>query len=90
MKKTLFTLLSVFVCFVFLSCSKDENNTSEEENFPKIIGTWESGNYFVSFGNDGFYSAYIGDEFIDSGDYDLSMNTVPCSNHYFNRKPYTR
>lgn len=91
MKKILFILPVLVALFVFTSCSKDDDTQKEEtenENLPSpsIVGTWKNGNYFVSFGEDGFCSAYIADEFIDSGDYKQSEDEVSCSNNYFNRK----
>lgn len=89
MKKILYLLVMVLP-LVFTSCSSDDDIQKEEtgnENLSSsIIGTWKSGNYFVSFGEDGFYSAYIAEEFIDSGDYKQVENEVSCSNNYFNRK----
>lgn len=92
MKKMLFMLPMLAVLFIISSCSKDDELQKDEiENnddlsSPSIIGTWEDGNYFVSFGEDGFYSAYIADEFIDSGDYDQTENEISCLNNYFNRE----
>lgn len=93
MKKMLFMLpMLAALFFVITSCSKDDELQKEEtENnddlsLPSIIGTWVYGNYFVSFGEDGFYSAYIADEFIDSGDYNQTGNFISCLNNYFNRE----
>lgn len=77
--------------FVFTACSSDDDIQKEETGneglqSSSIIGTWKNGNYFVSFGEDGFYSAYIADAFIDSGDYKRVEDKVSCSNNYFNRK----
>ena len=91
MKRILF-LMAMLPIFFFKSCSNEneipKDGETENENPPlsSIVGTWESGNYFVSFGEDKFYSAYIADEFIDSGDYKQTENEVSCSNNYFNRK----
>ena len=94
MKKILFMLPMFVALFVLASCSKDYETLEEKEEeienenlpSPSIIGTWENGNYFVSFGEDGFYSAYIADKFIDSGDYNQIEDKISCSNNYFNRK----
>lgn len=88
MKKLLFFALAFLPIFVLQSCSdsnKDEPE-SEGESTLSIIGVWESGNHFISFGSDGFYAAYIADEFIDSGSYVQSKDVVSCQNTYFNRK----
>ena len=82
----LFMLPMLAVLFIISSCSKDEIENNDDLSSPSIIGTWEDGNYFVSFGEDGFYSAYIADEFIDSGDYDQTENEISCLNNYFNRE----
>lgn len=87
MKRNLLFLLIGVVCFLFSSCSNNDNDTSEEDDdLPSIVGTWENGNYFVSFNDNGFYSAYIADGFIDSGDYEQSESVISCENPYFNRK----
>lgn len=72
---------------VFFSCSSDDDNNNDNNDKPQsVIGVWENGNNLVSFNSDGFYSAYIADEFIDSGDYIYSESVVSCENTYFSRK----
>lgn len=90
MRRFIFLLVIMLSVVTIVSCSESddkthdgEQNTEEQES---IIGTWKDGNYFVSFGKDGFYSAYIAAEFIDSGDWEKKENTVSCLNHYFNRE----
>lgn len=61
----------------FTACSSDETQDEQQEiNETKydeeIIGVWSDGKYFVSFGSDGYYSAYIADDFIDCGKYTIS------------------
>lgn len=88
MKKILFLMPMLAALFVFSGCSSDKNQEEiDDGNIKKelLIGTWESGNYFVSFNKDDYYSAYIADEFIDSGDYTQDKNVVSCRNSYFNR-----
>nr|DAF41320.1 MAG TPA: Protein involved in gliding motility 9 Secretion System Type.5A [Caudoviricetes sp.] len=95
MKKLLFLL---FGLLIISSCGSEEpistsdkpetdDNINEVNEIKQsdIVGVWEKGNYFISFGNDGFYSAYIADKFIDSGNYTLSKGVVSCNNTYFNR-----
>lgn len=79
--------LSLAVIFALLSCSSsDDDNLPQDINASGITGVWESGNYFISFNNDGFCSAYIADNFIDCGDYIYKDGmTVSCSNTYFSR-----
>lgn len=84
MKKLLLLLLFPFVLF---ACGSDDKDKDEDIDDPKsIVGVWENDNYFVSFNSDGFYSAYIADEFIDSGNYTRSESKVSCENTYFRRK----
>lgn len=87
MKKLFFLLLILPI--TFSSCGSDGDKEDEDPvvNQPKsIVGVWENENYFVSFGSDGFYTAYIADRFIDSGNYIESKDVVSCENAYFNRK----
>ena len=79
MKKLLYLMLA-FV-FVFTACSSDESNIEESTNAntfnpSEIIGVWSDGKYYISFGSDGFYSAYIADDFIDCGIYEIAASTV--------------
>lgn len=76
----------LFILPLFLSCSSSDDPVIPDEKPRSIVGVWENGNNFISFNNDGFYSAYIADNFIDSGDYARVENVVSCHNTYFNRK----
>lgn len=80
MKKTLL-MIQIAVClFGFMACSSsdDDNNIQEMEQVAikqsDLIGVWISGDYFVSFGADGFYSAFLDDHFIDSGKYAIEAD----------------
>lgn len=88
MKKLFLYILILLSIIILQSCARTEDGepgSTSDDTKSLIIGVWESENYVVSFGNDGFYSAYIADEFIDSGDYAQSKNIVSCQNSYFNR-----
>ena len=88
MKKLFLYILILLSIIILQSCARTEDGepgSTSDNTKSLIIGVWESENYVVSFGNDGFYSAYITDEFIDSGDYTQSKNIVSCQNSYFNR-----
>ena len=90
MKKTLLLTFCVLTALSFSSCGSDDeliddNTTENEETKNSIVGVWGSDDYFVSFSDDGFYAAYLSDEFIDSGSYKYEDNTVTCENPYFNR-----
>lgn len=89
MKKILF-LMAMLSTILFTSCSKSENEPTADDDKNSIqqsdiVGVWKNGNYFVSFGSDGFCAAYIVEQFIDSGNYNLSNDVISCSNTYFNR-----
>lgn len=91
MKKLLLMLAMILPMIAFTACSNDGSPIHKEEQqdtdeLKSIVGTWENGKYFVSFGEDGFYSAYIANEFIDSGDYKQLGNKISCLNNYFNRE----
>ena len=80
--------LSLAVIFAMLSCSKDSENVNTPPVATSgITGVWESNDYFISFNDYNFYTAYIDDHFIDCGDYffDDEM-VVSCWNTYFYRK----
>lgn len=85
MKQLLYILFAVTL---FTACSSDDDNGEKPtiEEPKSIIGVWESDNYFISFDDNGFYSAYIADQFIDSGNYTKSESVVSCKNSYFNRQ----
>lgn len=77
--------MAMVLPMVFISCSDDDNNNPPQEESASIIGTWENEDYFVSFGEDGFYCCYLDEDFIDSGNYKRSDNIITCSNMYFKR-----
>lgn len=92
MNKFLLLALAVLMPMWFIGCSDDENidpgkeDETESVEISSIVGTWENDSFFVSFGDDGFYSAYIEDEFIDSGYYGIEGRKVSSFNPYFNRE----
>lgn len=77
MKKTLLMIQMAVCLFGFMACSSsdDDNNIQEMEQVKikqsDLIGVWTSGDFFVSFSSEGFFSAYIADDFIGCGDYSL-------------------
>lgn len=86
MNKILFFFISILtICATSCGSSSDEPN-SQTDIKSKILGTWESGKYILSFNDDGFYSAYIADDFIDSGNYSVIDSKINCNNTYFNRE----
>lgn len=85
MKQSVFLL---FLSVMLFSCSSDnkEEGQKESESF-NLVGVWKSGDYFISFSDEGFYSAYLSDKFIDSGNYELNQKDkiVTCKNTYTNK-----
>lgn len=81
--------LSLAVIFALVSCSNGDDNNNVEPQPIAIyspISIWESGKYFLGFGADGYFVAYLDDDFIDSGnfEYDESTYRINCRNPYFN------
>lgn len=67
------------------SCGDDGEDDVEPTVETSIVGVWQSNNYVISFSQAGFYSAYIADEFLDSGTYTRNGTTITCYNSYFGR-----
>ena len=75
-------------------CSKEESgNEPMPEPAPQhkvtkenIVGVWRSGDYWVSFSEDGYNSAYFpieSDKRIDEGEYTIDGDTISVSNSLF-------
>jgi hypothetical protein len=69
-------LFCLFIAFVVAACTDDD--TSKEPriiNKPirpsEIIGVWQNGDYFLSFGEDGYYTAYLPEQYMNFGNYEL-------------------
>ncbi len=81
-------LYSVCLVLLALAACGQNGSTPEKPDNPKtysVVGVWKNGNKVVSFSADNFYSAYLGNDFIDGGTYTVTDNTITCSNTYFNR-----
>ena len=77
-------------------CSKDESSEEQKRNNmeqanallkKQIVGVWRNGDYWVSFSDGGYYSAFFlidGEERIDEGSYTIDGNviTVICSGFF--------
>jgi hypothetical protein len=85
MKQNIFLLL--FLPMILFSCSSDSKEEEQEPESIDLVGVWKSGDYFISFSEDKFYTAYLNDKFIDSGDYVISQEKklVTCKNTYNNK-----
>lgn len=69
--------LSLITFFVLSSCSSDAPQEPATINNPikqnEIVGLWADGDSFVSFNSDGYYAAYLADDYLESGTYKLPM-----------------
>lgn len=69
--------LSLITFFVLSSCSSDDPQEPATINNPikqnEIVGLWADGDSFVSFNSDGYYAAYLADDYLESGTYKLPM-----------------
>ena len=90
MKKILFLMM---VVAAMAACSDGDDGEGNNNGFNEggsqdlidscsIVGVWENGDYFISFGEDGFYAAYLNEKFMDSGEYEQKGNEVICKNLY--------
>ena len=89
MKKFLLVLALIVPMLAFTGCGgDDEPDNPNKPDEPKITtqtlaGVWENGDKFISFTVDGFYCAYLADNFIASGAYSISNDVVKCNNVYY-------
>ena len=60
---------------------KTDDSPKETQYYP--IGVWENGDYFISFNDDKFCSAYFEDDYIDCGSYSINDNIITCNNSYY-------
>lgn len=59
-----------------------EQKPEQEPETLNIEGVWRDGAFFVSFGADGYYSAHLHEEHLDTGAYTVKDNTITCKNNY--------
>lgn len=102
MKKSItfgFALVTSMMLSAMLVCSCSSGDDSSAEEAPKykldansIVGVWRSGDYWVSFSEDGYNSAFFninGDERIDEGSYTIKGDTVEVEHTlYFGETRY--
>lgn len=74
----------VLVGFFATACSNDDVIPEKEEL--SLVGVWEEGSNFISFDEDGYYCAYLGDDFLDSGKYTQFGNNVTTKNDFYARE----
>lgn len=97
MKKFYYSILTIIplaiLSLLFVSCGSDDDDMTsrDSENNPKennysIVGVWENGEYFVSFDEDKFCSAYFDDEYIDCGTCTQTEKVITCKNTYYSKK----
>lgn len=87
MKQVLFMAM-LAAGMLLTGCSKSESSEEQrkgndmEQSLTKeqIVGVWRSGDYWVSFSEDGFMSAYLSDKCITEGDYTIDGDTVKADN----------
>lgn len=69
--------LSLITIFALLACSSDDSQEPAVINNPirqnEIVGLWADGDSFVSFNSDGYYAAYLADDYLECGTYELPM-----------------
>ncbi len=86
MKQVLFMAMLV-AGMLLTGCSKDseskgmetKGNTEQKAQTltkEQIVGVWRNGDYWVSFSEDGFMSAYLNEKCIAEGDYMIEGDTV--------------
>ena len=49
----------------------------------QIVGVWRNGDYWVSFAEDGYMSAYLSDKCIAEGDYTIVKDTVKAESSMY-------
>lgn len=77
-------------------CSKEDSSEKETPKYKldtnSIVGVWRSGDYWVSFSENGYNSAFFninGDERIDEGSYTIKGDTVEVEHTlYFGETKY--
>lgn len=86
-------MLLFATALTFTGCGSDDDepdnpnspNKPEETQITNqtLAGVWENGDKFISFTQDGFYCTYLAEDFIASGSYTISNNTIKCNNAYY-------
>ena len=66
----------------------NENTEPEVESEKEIVvsGVWRDGDYFISFDDNGYYSAHLDEEHLDTGSYKIEDKKVTCRNNYNNKE----
>ena len=84
MKKTLLFTIAL-VSAMLAGCSNDETDMGQEQTLIKeqIVGVWRNGDYWVSFSEDGYMTAYLSDKCIASGDFFIDKDTVMAESPVF-------
>lgn len=71
-------------------CSKSDDDPMPQYKLTKdnIVGVWRSGDYWVSFSEDGYMSAYLSDKCIAEGDYTVDGDTVKVDDGFKKIRAY--
>ncbi len=90
-KKFFFSLLFLMMMAVLYLGIVSCGGNDEDSDIPKIVnpetlnpvGVWENGEYFISFNDENFCSAYFDIEYVDCGAYSVKDNVITCNNAYY-------
>lgn len=82
------TIFFAVLATVLAACSSSDDENSEPAsvhhvNKENIVGVWRNGDYFVSFSEEGFMSAYLSNTAIAEGDYTIDGDTIVAESSAF-------
>lgn len=83
MKRILCLMAIVLPMLILSSCGGDDDEP--EVILQSVVGVWQNGNYFVSFSESGYYCAYLGNDFLDSGNFKRDKDEITAVNPFFSR-----
>lgn len=84
--------IALLTAMMLAGCAKEEsseeprkgNDMEQTLTKEQIVGVWRSGDYWVSFSEDGFMCGYLSDKCITEGDYTIDGDTVKAENSEIN------
>ena len=94
MKTNVLVTMALVTGMMLAGCSKNEssedtrkgNNMEQKLTKEQIVGVWRSGDYWVSFSESGYNSAYFpieNDERIDEGTYTIDGDTITVASQLY-------